>query len=209
MRFRDPTKSELAEFCNPILLGADVTPPVLERLFRELPDVVVLTATQATSASVNRWAKVRAGPRAGQITVHTRDNKQEQLDVHLGQKLRLIRTIDFDGGLVNGVEGKLLDAAAAGLLLQLTDGEVVRVWRTAREYKSSSGRQYFRMAFEVEDAYATTVHQAEGQSLDSVCVVFEHWAPAGWAYTGLTRARSYERLRLIGRPATRHFHPRK
>ena len=130
------------------------------------------------------------------------------LPVYRNARLRLIKTIDFDHGLVNGLEAEVVGIGPHGCDLRLPAGDVVSVWQTTRAL-TGPGRRRHRMAFELELAYATTVHQAEGQSLDQVCIVFESFAPPGWAYTALTRARSMQGLRVIGRPETKHFKPRQ
>ena len=66
-----------------------------------------------------------------------------------------------------------------------------------------------RSAYNISLAYATTVHQVEGQSLNSVAVVYHGgFHPTGWSYTAITRARSINRLYLIGQPRCREFRPR-
>jgi ATP-dependent exoDNAse (exonuclease V) alpha subunit len=129
--------------------------------------------------------------------------------LYRGTRVRLTKTIDFEGGLVNGVDGEVLEIAVAGITLRLISiSEIVTIWRTPRELLSAAGIKYNRSAYEITLAYATTVHQVEGQSLDEVCIVFEQFCPPGWAYTALTRARTRAKLRIIGHPVSSHFLPR-
>lgn len=52
-------------------------------------------------------------------------------------------------------------------------------------------------------AYASTVHKIQGLTLDSVQIDFHNafWKTPGLLYVALTRARTPERLRLVGSPA--------
>ena len=91
----------------------------------------------------------------------------------------MCKTIDFDAGLVNGLEGNVVGCGPYGVSIAVKFG-VVTIWRTPRSYINAQGVEFFRMAYEIDLAYATTVHQVEGQTLSAVCVVFESFSPPGW-----------------------------
>ena len=213
VRHRKPEVQEVTEFFQDIHLGEHLTNDALTLLFHTLPEVIVLTATQAVAADVNNWAVHHFGEEdLGQIMAFPSNGAMEPtyLQLYRRTRVRLTKTIDFDNGLVNGAEGVVLDVSVAGVTIQMTDSaQIYTVWRTPRQQITSTGTCYYRSAFELSLAYATTVHQAEGQSLNQVCVVFESFCPPGWAYTALTRARSREGLRVIGAPLPSHFQPRK
>ena len=65
-----------------------------------------------------------------------------------------------------------------------------------------------RSAYDLKIGYAATVHKAEGPSIDSAVIIFEKWAPEGWAYTALSRMRRKSDLRIIGEPCATKFRPR-
>jgi hypothetical protein len=212
LRHRKPEPEELTEFINGIHVGEHLNHDVLEAVFQSLPDVIVLTATQSVAADVNNWAVHHFGKEDPNTIVAftSADGMEPQLlPVYRNTRVRLSKTIDFEAGLVNGAEGVVLEVSAAGATIQMTaSGNIHTVWRTPRETVTTAGHRYIRSAYELTLAYATTVHQAEGQSLNQVCVIFERFCPPGWAYTALTRARSRAGLRILGRPEPSHFAPR-
>ena len=75
-------------------------------------------------------------------------------------------------------------------------------------HPSSGTPPKLRKAYDLNLGYAMTVHKAEGSSLKQMALVFEEFAPPGWAYTGVTRTTSAKGLAVIGAPRREHFPPR-
>ena len=206
VRDQQPDDQQVTQFVNDILLGEELSGACLERLWKELPRAVVLTATQAAGAFVNNWANSHFGrERLGHVDVwgHN-DTPPVPLLPFRGTTVALTSTLDFQAGLVNGLEGKVLGVSPAGVELVLGTGEVTAIWRACRENVTPHKRH----AYPIRLAYANTVHQFEGQSVEQTCICFESFAPPGWAYTAVTRARSFAGLRAIGSPTASHFRPR-
>lgn len=212
VRQRCPEVDELDTFCQGILIAPEITPEALRAIWQALPNVVMLTATAKTAETINRWALYTFGADyLGEVDVFSREENESPhtLQLFIGTRVKLNKTIDFDADLVNGAEGEVLALNEGGITLQMkATCQVATIWRTPRDFKANSGKIYRRSAYELGLAYATTVHQVEGQSLEEVGIVFEDFCPPGWAYTALTRARGRDRLRLIGFPQPSHFQPR-
>ena len=174
--------------------------------------MVVLSATRATAKIVNEHAQKHFGQELLQtIPAWPPEDGCPPCNLQLFRhaRIRLTATISFENGLVNGAEGEVLEVQDSGIVICLdSTGEITTVWPTSRKLRSVSGVPYTRMGFEVALAYATTVHQMEGQSLPYVCVIFERFSPPGWAYTAITRAKSRDTLWIIGQPACWQFVPR-
>lgn len=60
-----------------------------------------------------------------------------------------------------------------------------------------NGQSYVRLQLPLRVAKATTVHKAQGQSLDSVCLDGRRMFTRALAYVGISRARFYSRLTLL------------
>jgi hypothetical protein len=205
-----PSEQECIDFFGPITLGDDAHGAALIELWREMPTAVTLTAKVQTSAEVNELAIEYFGEEfLGVVDVWQGDGLPQTQKLFRNTRVRLTSSIDFDAGMVNGLDCRVLEIHAGGIEVQLENGEITIIWRTSREFISRNGKfKYRRSAYEIILAYATTVHQAEGQSIDHVCIIFEDWCPPGWAYTAITRAKAYDHLRVIGNPQPRHFVPR-
>jgi hypothetical protein len=190
-------------------MGDDIHGDALTDLWKEMPNAITLTAKRATAATVNSKALTFFGIEfLGYVQAWSDESRPQSQPLYRHTRARLTNSIDFDAGLVTGMEFEVLNVHEAGIQIQLQDGEVTNIWMTSRELKSTRDKSYRLSAFEITLAYATTVHQAEGQSLDHVCIIFEDWGPPGWAYTAVTRAKTYANLRVIGCPTPRLLTPR-
>lgn len=99
----------------------------------------------------------------------------------------------------------------AQVKLQRT-GQVVHVAYNLRQYKRPNGKGGKRKdAYDILGeisymplrlAYSTTVHKSQGLSLDRVQVDISDpfWAAPAMLYVGISRARSLEGLRIVGKP---------
>lgn len=154
----------------------------------------------------------------------------QQLDLRIGALVMILSNKREDGQLryVNGDLGELLEvdpgSHTATVKLHRT-GQPVEVEYVRREMRvpiDSTRRKELRAAGQDElidgkweivgwvqymplrVAYATTVHKAQGLSLDKVQINFRDrfFQTPGMAYVGLSRARTAAGLRLVGSAAT-------
>lgn len=107
--------------------------------------------------------------------------------------LVMMRKNDITGGLhyVNGSLGYIQDIADDSLAIKLFSGEAIKVGREKFSYLDGDGIEVVAAwNFPVTLAWATTIHKAQGASLDRMIVDLHHlWEP-GQAYVALSRVRS-------------------
>jgi hypothetical protein len=208
LRHRHPTDAEVHEFFSGLTLGEDVTSMTLQRLWSDLPAAVVLTATVASTSMVNAIALELFGDEwlcSVRIWVHIAGTAfVDSTWLRRGTRICISRNWDFARGLVNGTEATVLAACPDYIVADVRG--TVEVLHLRSSYVVAGGE--LRSAFDVVLGYAMTVHKAEGSTLAQVCIVFEDFCPAGWAYTAVTRARALSGLAVIGSPRARHFCPR-
>lgn len=131
----------------------------------------------------------------------------QRMPVKADQRVMVTQNLSLDRGLVNGAEGKVVGVRRAGVALELACGRVEVLHQVSR-WVEHEGRSRCVSGYPLVGGYATTVHKAEGRTLDSAGIVFERFAPPGWAYTAVTRVRRLADLRFFGRPLETHFVPR-
>jgi ATP-dependent exoDNAse (exonuclease V) alpha subunit len=113
--------------------------------------------------------------------------------------LVMIRVNDPMLRYVNGSLGTVLSISEECLVIELKNGKIVEIKPNAFSILDAQG-QVLATAFNfpVMLAYATTIHKAQGATLDKmVCDLRQLWEP-GQAYVALSRLRSGEGLTLVG-----------
>ncbi len=107
--------------------------------------------------------------------------------------LIMMRKNDITGGLlyVNGSLGHVQDIADDVLTIKLFSGEQIEVVKEKFSYLNGDGTEVVSAwNFPVTLAWATTIHKAQGASLDRMIVdLHQLWEP-GQAYVALSRVRS-------------------
>ena len=107
--------------------------------------------------------------------------------------LIMMRKNDITGGLhyVNGSLGYIEDIADDSLAIKLFSGEEIDVGKAKFSYLDGDGIEVIAAwNFPVTLAWATTIHKAQGASLDRMIVdLHALWEP-GQAYVALSRVRS-------------------
>ncbi len=98
---------------------------------------------------------------------------------------------------VNGTLGHVHDISGHTLTLQLLNGKVIDLKKT--EFSILDGHGKTRAAatnFPVTLAWASTIHKAQGASIDSLLVDLSRLWESGQAYVALSRARSIQGLHI-------------
>ncbi len=100
---------------------------------------------------------------------------------------------------VNGSRGRLLEADESKLVIRLDSGSKINVEPATFSILDADGKVVASMVnFPVALAYATTIHKAQGATLDEVWVDLSRlWEP-GQAYVALSRLRTPQGLKVAG-----------
>ena len=109
--------------------------------------------------------------------------------------LVMIRANDTDGHYVNGSLGHIVDIDDDIVEVALKNGRTVELEPVTFDYLNDEGEKSASATnFPLSLAYATTIHKAQGMTIDSLCVDLSNlWEP-GQAYVALSRVRSPEGL---------------
>ena len=114
-----------------------------------------------------------------------------------GLAIRLTRNLDKDRGFVNGAIGTIVDVFTPEVFtLKLSTGCMVLV----HPMRDQSEAHFLPCSY----GYATTIRRAQGASLDSGCLFFDHCYPPeeGYGYVGASRFKTvqhmfhYDKLRV-------------
>ncbi len=113
----------------------------------------------------------------------------EEIHVKVGS-LVMIRANDSEGRWVNGSTGILEKIADDSLSVRLNSGILAELETETFDWLDADGEVGARAVnFPISLAYATTIHKAQGMTLDRMVVNLKHlWEP-GHAYVALSRAR--------------------
>jgi ATP-dependent DNA helicase PIF1 len=120
---------------------------------------------------------------------------EAHLELKVGAQVMLVRNVDPDTGLVNGSRGVVLrfSEATGWPIVRFAGGMTVEV--KPQQWESDTDPSFWREQIPLRLAWASTIHKAQGASLDSALVdigkaTFEY----GQAYVALSRVRSLEGL---------------
>lgn len=101
------------------------------------------------------------------------------------------KNIDFDKGLVNGSQGKLLTINEKQLTIQLANQSVHTINKHQWEFKN-----YYVEQFPVLLAWALTIHKSQGMGINKLSVDIGDVFNCGQAYVALSRAINVEYLHI-------------
>jgi hypothetical protein len=142
---------------------------------------------------------------------------RDVLTVAIGARIMLVKNIDVCDGLVNGVQGTVVDietnskSEPSAILVDFDDKSVgsckrkkqkdqkypnaVTIERLEVSFRSKEGSsQITRHQFPLTLAFACTIHKVQGLTLDKLVVSFKGTFRGGQAYVGLSRAKSLSGL---------------
>jgi ATP-dependent DNA helicase PIF1 len=113
--------------------------------------------------------------------------------------LVMLRVNDPAYRFVNGSVGTIQTIHEEKILIELTNHKIVEIEPCAFSILDAEGEILATaINFPIQLAYATTIHKAQGATLDSmVCDLRQLWEP-GQAYVALSRLRTGNGLTLIG-----------
>jgi ATP-dependent DNA helicase PIF1 len=118
------------------------------------------------------------------------------LKLKIGAQL-MVRRNHPDGSYINGTVGKLVDLSENALTLETENG-IINVEKHTFEVQNGDGKVVFTGTnFPVCLAWASTLHKAQGRSLDSIVADLSNLFDVHMAYVGLSRARSGDGVHLI------------
>jgi len=203
IRLCRPNQDFIDQHLESCMIGNQLTEEVVHAAWASTPNVMILAATRATVATVNAFALAFFGGLALSAIPVWVDTLTCMIVFRHGNLVRITRNHDVDQGICNGRCARIVGVLQGGVVLDMGNGCIVLPQRVAW-----IGNQMVS-GFDLELGYCTTVHKVEGMTLDKAVVIFERYAPAGWAYTALTRVRSRGDLSIVGWPRPFHFTPRE
>ena len=124
------------------------------------------------------------------------------ITLKVGAQVVLLRNLDFSRALVNGSRGIVVDFVASEdlpcvPLVRFANGQVLPIAQA--EWKMESGKVVTcsRRQIPLALCWASSVHKAQGASLDKVEMRLASVFEDGQAYTALSRCTSLEGLSLL------------
>jgi len=127
---------------------------------------------------------------------------KDHLELKVGA-LVMVRINAFDLSYVNGSLGTIVEIDPEGqwITLQMLGGRrgEISFGKQDFEWKNASGKVVARARnFPLTLAWASTIHKAQGATIDNVCVDLRGVWENGQSYVGLSRVRSVEGLKVMG-----------
>lgn len=109
----------------------------------------------------------------------------------------MLQQNDPRGRWVNGSTGWVRDIQKDKLTIELVNGKIVRIMKSAFSVVDADGHILAEVVnFPLQLAYATTIHKSQGQTFDRAVIYLKGlWEP-GQAYVALSRLRSLDGLYL-------------
>ena len=122
-----------------------------------------------------------------------------ELTLKIGAQVILLRTLDQATGLVNGARGIVTRFAGVANTptIRFAVGVEVEVRPCAWSIEAGGRAVATRRQLPLDLAWATSIHKAQGTSLDYVDVDLSRVFEAGQAYVALSRARTLAGLTLM------------
>eukprot|EP00899_Mesostigma_viride_P026853 jgi/Mesvir1/7352/Mv25801-RA.1 len=124
-----------------------------------------------------------------------------KLELKLGAQVMLVKTISVSDKLVNGARGVVTKFTPHGQLpvVRFTSGMECTIQRETWRVSMGGRVVASRRQLPLDLAWALSIHKSQGMSLDRVEVSLERVFECGQAYVALSRARTLQGLKLVGK----------
>lgn len=133
----------------------------------------------------------------------------DELTLKEGAQVMLIQNLDVPAGLVNGSRGvvtKIFEKGddeypIGGVQVQFANGILKTLMPFKQAFKDDNASmddpdRAYRVQYPLKLAYALTIHKSQGLSIDFLEIDLKGCFAAGQAYVALSRATSFETLRV-------------
>jgi ATP-dependent exoDNAse (exonuclease V) alpha subunit len=223
LRTSMPTKAQLNKICRnrKAWKGDEPDARDIGRLLRTYPEAIMVAATRAGVAQVNRLALEALHPRAQPLTVlpgaiednpdnydkgKLRDDRLPQpseVPIHRGLKLYLTRNVRKADDFINGMLCEVLsyDEAAGALWVRTKTGKRLPI--TKWSDPDHPGLRFFPVRL----GYCTTIHKVQGDEFDFIIIYLDAANMPAVGYTALSRVKDGRSYLLGGQLAPEHFVP--
>ncbi|XP_014284591.1 ATP-dependent DNA helicase PIF1 [Halyomorpha halys] len=128
---------------------------------------------------------------------------EKQIFLKEGAQVMLLKNINVSSGLVNGARGVVQKFVNGTPVVKFLSGTCYNVKEEKWVIKTPQGMLLTRKQLPLRLAWAFSIHKSQGLTLDCVEICLNNTFEAGQAYVALSRAKSLDRLRVIG------FHPKQ
>ncbi len=131
----------------------------------------------------------------------------QELVLKVGACVRLCSNLDVEAGFVNGSVGTVKAFGPNGVTVQFRTGRVLvehNDWQIKEQEVATGGHIKFKVVatrsqIPLRLSWASTIHRAQGQTLDRVILDVAEAFAEGMTYTALSRVRDLESLSIVGR----------
>ena len=119
-----------------------------------------------------------------------------QVELCVGAQIIITRNIDILSGLVNGTRGIITDTNSFGITIKLVNGTSVVIDFFVVIPEDTFGVEFSYLPIKL--AWAISIHASQGMTLDALEVdLGSKIFACGQAYTGLSRVRSLDSVRVL------------
>jgi hypothetical protein len=127
---------------------------------------------------------------------------ENQLTLKIDCQITLIKNIDVNYGLVNGLSGKYKAHSNKVLIMQTEDGKLFPIPKIKQKIvvtnTNSPAECFYRTQFPVLISHAITVHRIQGKTLEKCHLILdESFFTYGQAYVALSRVKSSDNLHIF------------
>jgi hypothetical protein len=122
---------------------------------------------------------------------------REVVTLKKGCRVMCLKNYPFKN-IYNGSCGTVVDLTETAVVVNFDNGSQSKFSKEKFEYYENETYIGYRIQLPLILAYATTIHKAQGLTLDEVVIDCYDSFAAGQVYVGLSRVRSLENLYIIG-----------
>lgn len=121
----------------------------------------------------------------------------EQLKLKVGAQIMVTKNLCIDSGIINGTIGLIQSCVAGGIWIKLKDQRVVKIEQHDHQIEPDDDKKLVRTQLPVKLAFASTIHNLQGKSLDFAIMDLSTVFDDSQVYVALSRVRNLESLYLI------------